>query len=228
LAARRTGRAQRLIHHPAIGSEVTLLRGIRVSPFIADNRDLAALWVYWQAKRGARAMPRRRDIDPTEIPRLLPHLQIVEVIGEAQRFRYRLAGTAICEAFGRDPTGRFVDEIIPAERLAIAHHHYRLVWETHRPIFVRNKYTTTKAVDIVASRLILPLSEDGERVSKLLMAQTFEYGARIIPGGLDATTVVDAYRGQIEILALSDAATENGGKRGSAASAPAFSQAERA
>src|ERR1051325_6866611 len=55
---------------------------------------------YWFDKRGARLMPSRRDIDPVEIePRLLPNLQITELVDGGARFRYRLAGTAIVEAY---------------------------------------------------------------------------------------------------------------------------------
>ena len=116
-----------------------------VPPVIADNPVLAKLWTYWQAKRGARSMPRRSDIDPAEIAPLLPHLQLVERIDG--RYRYRLCGTAISDAYGSELTGRFVDEIIPVHRRAIAEHHYRLVYDGCRPIFVKNKYTTTKAVE---------------------------------------------------------------------------------
>ena len=53
---------------------------------------------------------------------------------------------------------------------------------------MRNKYTTTKAIDIVATRVILPLSEDDVEVAMVIMAQTFEYGAELVVRlGDDAT-----------------------------------------
>jgi hypothetical protein len=70
-----------------------------------DDPDLTALHAYWTGKCGSRAMPRRVDIDPTEIPSLLPHIFIVE-IHPPLRFRFRLVGSAICERWGGEPHGQ--------------------------------------------------------------------------------------------------------------------------
>ena len=61
---------------------------------LEDNTILHGLWSYWTARCGARLMPRRADIDPVDIPLLLPHLLLLET-DEQKRFRYRLVGTAI-------------------------------------------------------------------------------------------------------------------------------------
>ncbi|MGH7126797.1 MAG: PAS domain-containing protein [Stellaceae bacterium] len=164
---------------------------------LAHDEVLSALLAYWRSKLAGRAMPRRADIDPAEIPRLLPNLQLVERVGG--RFRYRLAGTAIVAAYGSELTGKFVDEIIPAGRRAIAERHYTMVYESRRPIFVRNKYTTTRAVDIVATRVILPLSEDGTGVSMVVMGQTFEYGTEL-RATLGGDAVLAPYAGVTEFL----------------------------
>jgi hypothetical protein len=67
---------------------------------------LSALWRYWDGKRAAGVMPRRRDLDPLlEVPKLLPHLLLVERIDG--RFRWRLAGSAVVEAYGQELSGRW-------------------------------------------------------------------------------------------------------------------------
>ena len=58
------------------------------------------LYAYWDAKRGARSMPARADLEPAEIPVLLPYLMIVGKDGD--QFRYRLVGTAVVKAVGYD------------------------------------------------------------------------------------------------------------------------------
>src|SRR5438874_31119 len=50
---------------------------------------------YWESIRGDRAMPRRGDIDPAEIPRLLPFVMLVDVSADPLDFRFRLVGTEI-------------------------------------------------------------------------------------------------------------------------------------
>jgi len=160
---------------------------------------LSALWRYWDEKRMARVMPRRRDLDPPlEIPRLLPHLLLVERADG--RFRWRLAGTAVVDAYGEELTGRFIDEVISAARRETARRHYATVFEMARPIFVRNRYTSRNATDFVVSRIILPLSTENEdAVHLLLLAQTFQLGS-IYAAQLGTGFTIDANFDQIEFL----------------------------
>jgi hypothetical protein len=129
---------------------------------------------YWEQRRGDRAMPARRDVDPTELRQVLPHLQITEVIGGGARFRYRLVGTAIVEAFGAEFTGKYVDELVSGERDSFVHACYRAVCAARRPAFVRSKYITTKTIELTANRILAPLSDDGAEVNQILGALTFE------------------------------------------------------
>jgi hypothetical protein len=62
------------------------------------------LYEYWDRLRNGRAAPFRSEIDPAEIRFLLPDTFIAE--GAAFRAcRFRLAGTRICKAFGRELRG---------------------------------------------------------------------------------------------------------------------------
>ncbi len=128
---------------------------------------------YWAGKRGARSMPQRRDIEPGEIPRLLPNLQLIDVQGD--QFRYRLIGTALVEAFGRDYTGTYAHELFPGPRGDFVRALYRSVRDSGRPLFSRNRYLTTRDVDLIANRLYMPLSEDDHSVGMLLGAFSFEF-----------------------------------------------------
>jgi hypothetical protein len=70
-----------------------------------------ALYGYWLAKCGARPMPARRDIDPTDILRgLLPGVSLVDVVSDERRYVYRPVGTEDVEVRGKDPTGKSVKE----------------------------------------------------------------------------------------------------------------------
>jgi hypothetical protein len=60
-----------------------------------------ALYNYWNALRNGRPVPYRREIDPARLSALLPHLFILEQNGTGPTI-FRLAGTAICTAFGRE------------------------------------------------------------------------------------------------------------------------------
>jgi hypothetical protein len=60
------------------------------------------LFSYWNEVRGTRLAPRRFDIEPSRISSILPETFILE---EADGFRFRLAGTRICEQFGVELRG---------------------------------------------------------------------------------------------------------------------------
>ena len=133
---------------------------------------------YWIEKRGSRSMPRKRDIDPIEIsPRILPNLQIIEVINRGARFRYRLVGSASVDAFGSDYTGRYPDEMFSDDRLNFIQSIYRKVCATKIPLFSLNRYHTPKNIDLFAYRIYLPLSEDGIDASHILGILRFECGS---------------------------------------------------
>jgi hypothetical protein len=136
---------------------------------------LAGALAYWRAKRGSRSMPSRRDIDPVEVRKLLPNLQLIERVVSG-RWRFRLIGTALVEAFGRDYTGQFPDELFDAARAKSIRETHDAVRDARRPMFLRSRYVTTKDVDIVANRLYLPLSDDDIEVNMILGALTLAFG----------------------------------------------------
>ena len=150
---------------------------------------LAKTLAYWRAKRRARSMPSRRDIDPTEIGPLLSHLQLIEVVDGGIRYRYRLAGTSLVTAFGREYTGRYLDELFAGERLAYAQRVFGTVCSKRKPVFLRNRYSTTRDVDMIANRLYMPLSEDGCSVNVIFGALTFEFGRGALPGLWSSATL---------------------------------------
>ena len=152
---------------------------------------------YWQGLRRGRHLPARTDIDPAEIPKLLPGTILVDVLRDPLDFRYRLVGTAIVETYGEELTGRFVDELFTPARRALAMRHYALAFGSARPIAARNRYTNVRGAELIASRILLPLSEDGVNVSMLLIGQTCAYA---VPGreGLRRDTVLT--EDQVEFL----------------------------
>lgn len=62
------------------------------------------LYAYWDHIRNGRLAPRRFEIEPAKIAALLPETFIAEGAG-LLGMRFRLAGTKICEQFGRELRG---------------------------------------------------------------------------------------------------------------------------
>lgn len=128
---------------------------------------------YWRGKRGDRAVPARRDIDPIEIPGLLPHVMLVDVEGDPPRLRYRLIGTAIV-AFRdgivpRDATGHYVDETTHQYGTQLVVAQFLECVATREPVFRSGEFAPDATHTGTWQRLALPLSGDGSRIDMLLV-----------------------------------------------------------
>jgi hypothetical protein len=150
-----------------------LEQALAASP-ITDARLIAA-FEYWTRQSDAGRLPRRRDIDPADIPKLLPILMIVEV-PPSDRYRYRLIGTENSDAFGMNATGRYLDEVLPGPEykthvLAL----YDECVRTNRALYSECLFTSLQypVPERQIKVLFLPLCDDGERVNQVLVAQVF-------------------------------------------------------
>lgn len=96
--------------------DILLPRAEPAGPFFSRvSRDVFSHWQRLAERRGG--IPYRADLDPAEIPRLLPHLFIVERIRSTGRFFFRLSGTGIREIMGFENTNHFLDELLHGEDL---------------------------------------------------------------------------------------------------------------
>jgi len=156
------------------------------------DQILGRALAYWERKRGSRAMPSRAEIEPSEIMPLLPSLQLIDVAEGGTRFRYRLVGTDIVAAFGREYTGKWLDELFATTRLKFAQEVYRLVCRERLPVFARSSYLTANERHLIANRLCVPLSADGATVTMILGALTFESTVRPVTGVWEQARMLDA------------------------------------
>jgi len=174
---------------------------------------LRELYAYWQARRGARFAPARRDLDPLDLPRLLPHLLLTEVVtqtepngGHQRRYRYRLAGTEVERHFGCSMGGRWIDELMQGRYRGYVLDLYERLVASRRPIYSQSIYGRLgleRRAGMVTRRLMLPLSGDGEMIDMVLSGQTFQQ-----PGtALDATVLAE--QGDFEALAPADPAADD-------------------
>jgi len=143
---------------------------------ISDAR-LQQAYDYWRRKSADQAMPRRADIDPTEIPRLLPYVLLVDVL-ESGRYRYRLIGTENANAHGFDATGRYLDEVLPGpEYKAHVLGLYDTCVRERRPVYSESLFFPPGYT--VAERhtkvLFMPLTREGMTVSDVFVLQVFLY-----------------------------------------------------
>jgi len=132
--------------------------------------NLRLIYAYWLAKRGSRPMPRRSDLDPTEIPpHLLPGIMLVDVIPDHRRYVYRLVGTKEAEVRGYDPTGKSVGEAYFGENAEDAMRCYDRVVETRMAVLDPIPFLERRRGYRGAESLFLPLSNDGIAVNMIMV-----------------------------------------------------------
>src|SRR5262245_15950275 len=129
------------------------------TPFQDADPRLHQVYDYWQRKRGARAMAARRDIEPMELAAVLPHLMLVDV-EPGPRFRYRLCGTAVVEAFGSDPTGKYIDEVMVGNYKTFLLGLYNDLLVSKKPVYSTSIYGGKREGQLWTQRLMLPLASD--------------------------------------------------------------------
>jgi hypothetical protein len=141
-------------------------------PFPAARHwKIAALWDYWiGVYRKLGRMPQRADIDPIDIPKLLPNLWLVDWEPQSGRFRYRLVGTGVTKARNVDATGRHLDEDFPdlarttlGQSLAGVVHEGIAAWSSASP-----PQTRTPNEIVRVERLSLPLADGAGGVAMVL------------------------------------------------------------
>jgi hypothetical protein len=144
-------------------------------PAVAPRHEvLKKLAAYWQSKKGRRRAPARADLDPVEIPALMPHILLIDVEAAPRRFRVRLMGTSVVNGLGRDLTGRYLDELTLNEIQRAMFAEYRHVAETGEPACATWEYTRDDGRHVHFERLVLPLSRDGTVIDMLLGGIVFD------------------------------------------------------
>jgi CheY-like chemotaxis protein len=195
-----TGHSDRIAARAALMSRGELLsKPFRPSELIARITRLLGSWAvrrnpilrrgydFWLQKCAGRPFPDRTDLDPSEIKDILPHLTIIEVAGNDReaRFRYRLVGTAVVDAVGKDRTGCFADEFLQGRHAAFLCGLWQEVCASGCPIYAASAYdidsddrALSSDLGLSRERLLLPFSVQGDSVRQIVTVQTFDWKHR--------------------------------------------------
>ena len=130
------------------------------------------MYRYWREKSRDGRLPRRADIDPVEIPRLLSHLILVDVTDDARRYVYRLVSTKEVEMRGRDPTGQSVFDGFFGPSIEDVLFWYDSTVNSRAPQYDDRPYVSSNGRWVSDATLFLPLSDDGGRINRVLVLAT--------------------------------------------------------
>lgn len=135
-----------------------------------ESPNIRQIVAYWQSKCRAGAIPRRSDIDPAEMPTLLPNVILVDFERSPFRVKFRLVGTRVVEVTGFEFTGKYADEIAPADVGEAFMTCYRTASEMMQPVFSRITWRFDEDTTGDYDFCVLPLEEaDGVATKAMVM-----------------------------------------------------------
>jgi len=150
----------------------------RAQLVISEQREV---YDTWRRAANGRPMPARADLDPGTMRHLLPGISILEVGARFDALRYRLAGTRLHDIYGCEVTGQDLFALRLGAKRRYWQAAYQRVVEARTPMQGAVKGPLAGRDHVVLFWLRLPLSEDGERVSKILC-----HDVGIMPAALEA------------------------------------------
>jgi hypothetical protein len=135
--------------------------------------ELQRLYSDWCAWRGNRAFPSRQDFDAPSLKYLLGRINLIDVLHQPLRFRWRLHGSEVARRVGRDLTGRFLHDVERPDFRELTQREYGATVDHRTPqCFVHEGLLDDRVFDY--EMLVLPLSDDGTEINMLLVG--FNYG----------------------------------------------------
>lgn len=113
--------------------------------------------------------PKRGEVDPLDLFEFLPNIAMIKVIDDGSDFEFSLIGTGLAKLYGLvtrqivsqvDCAPETKDALLDALTLCVA---------SKKPVHgLWDKALTVKLVEIDLEVALVPISEDGNRISRVL------------------------------------------------------------
>lgn len=155
--------------------DIVKRRRMPVREISPEDSKLVAAYNYWESKRRNGLLPSRKDIDVIDLRPVIGKTHIVDVAQEnPASFQFRLFGSSVPDVLNQSPDKMVGDLMSKALQKSVIED-YTAVCFTGAPAY----HHVVAMMDFVVhsyARLILPLSDDGRKVDKLVVcvnARTF-------------------------------------------------------
>lgn len=149
------------------------------------REELRELVEYWLSIHPGDRLPARRAFDAGAVPRLLRHIVLTDVERDPYRFKVRVLGTAVADAFGRDFTGKYMDEVFAGHDSSLSHTLRVRVAETGLPCLRPAGPGTFPGLEITPLEGVhLPFAGDGAVVDCVMSMFLYVRGTTSEPTGV--------------------------------------------
>ncbi|MCP4781119.1 MAG: PAS domain-containing protein [Hyphomicrobium sp.] len=125
------------------------------------------LYQYWNHVRGERSAPNRFEIEPSKIAGILPTTFILER-QSAEVYRFRLAGTRMCEIFGKELRGTDFLEGWATDDRPLMTRNLSILTNQAATALIRFQATARDEQAIEFELLLLPLCHTKKKIDRIL------------------------------------------------------------
>lgn len=122
---------------------------------------LRAFAAYWAGLPKFDLIPRRDSFHPDEVPRLLPHMVIHELVAPTF-LRLRLVGSSVTEDYGQEITGRNYLDFVEEGRRGKASRAIFVVCEQPAGMLVELRSVTSTGRSLTRASIAFPMRGDGD------------------------------------------------------------------
>ena len=126
------------------------------------------IFAYWASRRQGAKLPGRANIMPEDIKRHLPTISLIDVQREPRQYRIRLAGTGLYGVYGREITGRLLEDVYNSAAADYWRTELDKVVEQRRPGVGVHNFAWRGAGHLSVLWLRLPLATNGKDVDVIL------------------------------------------------------------
>ena len=129
------------------------------------------MFAYWASLRRGGSLPSREDLHPSGIKRMLPTVSLIDVkrdLGGAIDYRLRLAGTGLYTVYGREITGRTLEDVYNSAAVEYWRRELDKVVTERRPGVGVHSLAWKGSPHMSILWLRLPLASNGRDVDMIL------------------------------------------------------------
>lgn len=161
---------------PALGLPVSLDVTQQTLPSVDPaSPRLRVFQMYWRSLAPDGVLPAYSTFDVVRMPReLLPFLILLDVLDGGRDFRYRVVGTGVVAAIGRDFTSETVVEYRHRHEPPEVGEGYRRVCAARAPHLYEGTLESVGKEFIRYERLAVPLTGDDGKIAYILACFQFD------------------------------------------------------
>lgn len=130
----------------------------------STNSKLIGLEKAWVAFKNQGLLPSRSHFDARTLKPWLPHVALIDVVGEAPRFRIHLMGTAVVRCAGGDFTGKWIDECVSESDRANVLQPFADCLNSRAQVWSNKIYLVSGHFRMLVHRVYLPCASDGQTI----------------------------------------------------------------